>query len=96
VKLYVCWGTFGGNGHACAKAYNALRDAGHEPEVKKVYGWGALPDVLNPGRKEVIRLTGQRSVPVLATDDGATVAPSQAIVEWAKAHPAGAATSPSA
>ena len=36
----------------------------------KTYGWGALPDALNTGRrKEVKRLTGNTWVPVLVTDD---------------------------
>jgi glutaredoxin 2 len=35
-------------------------------------------------------LTGKFTVPVLVTDDGETVADSKNIVQWAKAHPAGA------
>jgi glutathione S-transferase len=35
-------------------------------------------------------LTGSNWVPVLVTDDGEVVADSKNIVEWAKAHPAGA------
>ena len=93
MKLYVCWGTFGSDGHACAKAYNALKDAGYDPEVKKTYGWSALPAALNPGRKDVIELTGQKQVPVLVTDDGEAVRDSDQIVTWAKAHPAAGAPS---
>jgi len=89
MKLYVCWGTWGGGGnHACGRAYEALKEAGHDPEVEKVHGWGVLPDFMNGGRKEVVGLTGEKWVPVLVTDDGKTVNPSGAIVEWAKAHPA--------
>ena len=40
------------------------------------------------GRREVEKLTGQRAVPVLVTDDGEVVADSKRIVEWAEAHPA--------
>ena len=72
MKLYVCWGTFqvkGMRSHPCRNAYHALRDAGHEPEMIKSYGFGPLPDVTS-GRREVKRLTGQSWVPVLVTDDG--------------------------
>lgn len=88
MKLYVCWTTAGGNAHACGKAYNALKEAGHEPEIVKVKGMGALPDFFNGSRKPVVELTGQNRVPVLVTDGGETVLPSDGIVEWAKAHPA--------
>jgi hypothetical protein len=95
LKLYVCYGTFKSprpGGHPCRNAYQALKDAGHEPEVVKAYGWGALPDSLNPGRrKEVKRLTGKTWVPVLVTDDGSAIGGSQEIVAWAQAHPAHAA-----
>ena len=52
MKLYVCYGTFRSprpGGHPCGNAYRALKDAGHDPEVVKTYGWGALPDALNTG-----------------------------------------------
>jgi hypothetical protein len=96
VKLYVCYGTFGSprpGGHPCANAYHALKEAGHDPEVVKSYGWGLLPDFMNPtrGRREVKQLTGSTTVPVLVTDDGEVVAESKEIVAWAKAHPAAAA-----
>ena len=63
MKLYVCWGLFASprpGGHPCKNAHDALKEAGHEPEVVKSYGLGILPDFLNqtPGRKEVKRLTG--------------------------------------
>jgi hypothetical protein len=97
VKLYVCYGTFKTaprpGGHPCGNAYHALKDAGHDPEVIKTYGWGALPEVFNrtPGRQEVKRLTGNVWVPVLVTDDGETIQGSREIMDWAKAHPAVAA-----
>jgi hypothetical protein len=97
MKLYVCWGTFPNparpGGHPCGNAYNALRDAGHDPEVIKSYGLGPLPDFLNQtaGRQEVKRLTGQSWVPVLVTDDGEVVHDSKKIVEWAERNPARAA-----
>jgi len=95
MKLYVCYGTFQfaprPGGHPCGNAFHALKDAGYEPEVVKAYGWGVLPDAFNQtsGRKEVERLTGNRWVPALVTDDGTVVQGSDGIVEWAKANPAG-------
>jgi len=95
LKLYVCYGTFKSprpGGHPCGNAYRALKDAGHDPEVVKTYGWGALPDALNPGRrKEVKRLTGNTWVPVLVTDDDTVIDGSKEIVAWAQEHPAGVA-----
>ncbi len=92
MKLYVCYGTFGSprpGGHPCGNAYRALKEAGHEPEVKKAYGLGVLPDFLNTRtRKEVKKLTGNSFVPVLVTDDGEVVSDSKNIVAWAEAHPA--------
>ena len=95
MKLYVCYGTFSSprpGGHPCGSAHKALKDAGYDPEVVKSYGWSVLPDALNAtrGRKEVKELTGSNMVPVLVTDDGEAISDSKNIVEWAKAHPAGA------
>lgn len=91
MKLYVCWGTFDHPGeHPCRTAHVALKEAGYEPEVVKSYGSAVLPDALanrSSGRREVRRLTGSSAVPVLVTDDGEAIAPSQAIVAWAKANP---------
>ena len=94
MNLYVCYGTFRSprpGGHPCGNAYRALKDAGHEPDVTKAYGLGPLPDALNgPRRREVKRLTGNSWVPTLVLDDGEVVDGSEAIVAWARAHPAGA------
>jgi hypothetical protein len=94
MRLYVCWGTFQTprpGGHPCHNAHEALREAGHDPEVVKVRGLGIGPIKLwTDGRKEVEELTGKPVVPVLVTDGGETVFDSKRIVEWAKAHPAGA------
>ena len=90
MKLYVCWGTFSTprpGGHPCGNAYEALKAAGHDPEVKRVYGLGVPLLNLTPGRREVKRLTGQTVVPVLVTDDGDTIYDSKKIVAWAKANP---------
>ena len=92
MKLYVCYGTFPTprpGGHPCANAYHALRDAGHDPEVIKSYGFGPLPDVINgPRRAEVKRLSGNAWVPILVLDDGTVVDGSDSIVAWAKEHQA--------
>jgi hypothetical protein len=97
MKLYICWGTFGSprpGGHPCRNAYEAVKEAGYEPEVIKSYGLGILPGVFNQtqGRKEVKELTGKFTVPVLVTDDGEVISDSKNIVAWAKAHPAATAT----
>ena len=95
MKLYVCWNTnprFLAGKHPCGIAYHALRNHGHDPEVVKAKGAGILPDALfnrTGGRQEAKRLTGSSKVPVLVLDDGEVVAPSKAIVGWAKANPVG-------
>lgn len=95
MKLYVCYGTWKpaprSGGHPCGRAYHALKEAGHDPEVIKSYGLGVLPGLFNRtrGRQEAKRLTGSYTVPVLVTDDDEIVSDSQRIVEWAQAHPAG-------
>jgi len=94
VKLYVCWGTFQTprpQGHPCHNAYQALKMAGHDPDVIKVRGLGIGPSfmhLITSGRREVEEVSGQRAVPVLVADDGQVVTDSSRIVEWAEAHPA--------
>lgn len=94
MKLYICWGTFQTprpGGHPCANAYNALRDAGYDPEVVKVHGLGVGPKLfqhITDGRREVEELTGSTTVPVLVTDSGEVIGDSKAIGAWAEAHPA--------
>jgi glutathione S-transferase len=84
-------------GHPCRNAYQALRNAGHDPELVKAHGFGALPDSLNgPVRAEVKRLTGRSWVPVLVLDDGTVISDSKAIVAWAQAHPATPQAAPAA
>lgn len=93
MKLYVCWGTFqvpGARRHPCRIAYEALVQAGHDPELVKAYGFGPLPD-LTRGRREVRALTGQSWVPLLVTAQGGHVLGSEQIVEWARANPASGA-----
>jgi hypothetical protein len=94
VKLYVCYGTWKPaprpGGHPCGKAYHALVAAGHEPEVIRTYGFGALPGIFNltPGRRAVKRLTGNYWVPVLVSDEGTVIQGSREIANWAHSHPA--------
>jgi len=93
MKLYVCYGTFSTprpGGHPCANAYHAPRDAGHDPEVIRSYGFGLLPRVFNitRGRREVQELTGNSWVPTLVLDDGTVIDGSREIVAWAGANPA--------
>jgi hypothetical protein len=94
MKLYVCYGTWKPaprpGGHPCGRAYRALKDAGHEPEVVRSYGMGLLPDALNqtPGRREVKRLTGNSWVPLLVTDEEVVIQGSHEIENWARDNPA--------
>ena len=97
MKLYVCYGTFTKTprpgGHPCGNAYRALTEAGHDPEVIRGYGWGALPDFPfneTKGRKRAKELTGRNWLPVLELDDGSAIGGSHDIIAWAQAHPAGA------
>jgi hypothetical protein len=97
MRLYVCWGTFPvpwprtghtwrPRGHPCKVAYDALKEAGHSPEVVRCYGFAGLPDVTS-GRRKVRRLVGESSVPVLVLDDGQVVRHSRAIAAWARENP---------
>lgn len=99
MKLYVCWGTFPvpwprrdrtwrPSGHPCKIAHDALKQAGHSPEVVKSYGLAPLPDITN-GRKEVRRMTGESFVPVLVLDHGEVIQDSRNIAAWARDNPAG-------
>ena len=98
MKLYVCYGTFPSpvrpGGHPCRNAYEALREAGHEPELVRSYGLTILPDTpfnQTAGRKRAKELTGSSTVPVLELDDGTAIGGSQEIVRWAREHPVGPA-----
>ena len=92
MRLYVCWTTRdtpGPHHHACTRAYDALRKAGHDPQVSRTYSLGAVPGFLQtPGRREVKRLSGQYWVPVLVTDQDEVISGSREIESWAQAHPA--------
>jgi hypothetical protein len=94
MKVYVCWDEKPAHpivgAHPCGVAAKAVKDAGHDPEIVKAYGWAKLPAALNrtTGRREVRELTGRDEVPVLVLDDGTAIAGSREIVAWAKANPA--------
>jgi hypothetical protein len=101
MKLYVCWGTFPvpwprsgdswrPSAHPCKRAYDALKEAGHSPDVVKSYGLASLPDI-SSARKEVKRLTGESYVPVLVLDDGEVITDSKNIEAWAQENRAGVA-----
>jgi hypothetical protein len=93
VNLYVCWTTHDaplpGYRHHCSTAYEALREAGHDPEVKHALSFGGLPGAIQtPARKKVKEHTGRYWVPALETDDGKWIGGTQEIVAWAAANPA--------
>ena len=94
MKLYVCWGTFQTprpGGHPCANAHEALKEAGWSPDVEKVYGWGVLPDFMNPKRAKVRSVSGQGLVPVLVSDDDEVISGSDKIIQWTRDNPASGA-----
>jgi hypothetical protein len=92
MRLYVCYGTFPApwrpGGHPCRNAYTALKAAGHDPQLVRVFGLGVLPRFMNPpGRREVERLSGNPWVPTLVLDDGTVIDGSRSIEGWAAANP---------
>jgi hypothetical protein len=98
MRLYVCYGTWTAgkpiHPHPCGEAHAALRASGHVPQLIHSHGLGLLPSVVNDrfaGRRQVKEMTGNYWVPVLVTDDDEVIQGSGQIVEWARAHPAGAA-----
>ena len=74
--------------HPCGKAAKALDDAGHTYDLETVGGFKALGFTRRGKRDEIRRLSGQEDVPLLVLDDGEVVTGNQAIVDWARAHPA--------
>jgi glutaredoxin len=76
--------------HACARAANALDEAGYEYEIRVLPGYRLVPwtwGQRRKGREEVRELTGQVNLPVLLLDEGKAITGSGTIAEWAKAHP---------
>jgi hypothetical protein len=93
VNLYVCWTTrelhLRPGGHPCTNAHKALKEAGHDPEVKYAHSLGGIPGALQtPTRKKVKEHTGEYWVPALETDDGEWIGGAKEIVAWAEQHPA--------
>ena len=90
--LYTCGQKKRGPGfaHPCAKAGNALDDAGYEYELKTVGGYRMMPWTWGSrerDRAEVKELSGQTGVPILVLDNNEVISGSGAIASWAKEHP---------
>jgi glutathione S-transferase len=90
--LYTCGTKTMGPGllHPCAKAGNALNEAGYEYEIKTVGGYRAMPwtwSSRKSDRAEVRKLSGKDEVPILVLDNGEVVSGSGKIASWAKEHP---------
>ncbi|HEV2010945.1 MAG TPA: glutathione S-transferase N-terminal domain-containing protein [Candidatus Limnocylindria bacterium] len=93
LTLYVCHIDEGGpRPHACRRAHEALRDAGHDYE-KVVFARGIPFGLFTKGRRpELKEMSGQEKLPVLRFADGTTIAGGSKIVSWAKQNaPAAAA-----
>lgn len=76
--------------HPCGIAGKALREAGHEFEIKTVKGYRLMPwtwSSRKKDREEVQRLSGRRTVPILVLDNGRVIAGSGAIRRWATENP---------
>lgn len=94
--LYTCGTKTMGPGalHPCAKAGNALEQAGYEYELKTVRGYRLMPWTWRTraeDRAEVEKLSGSKEVPILVLDDGEVISGSGTIANWAKENPAPAA-----
>jgi glutathione S-transferase len=88
LTLYVCHvdERVPGALHACRRAQDALRDAGHDFE-KVVYGKGRPLGLFTNGqRPELKEMSGQEKLPVLKLADGSTVNGSADIAAWAKSN----------
>jgi glutaredoxin len=88
LTLYVCHIDEGGpRPHACRRAQNALRAAGHDFE-KVIFGKGRPFGLFTKGRRpELKAMSGQEQLPVLKLADGSTVNGCASIIAWAKANP---------
>ena len=90
--LYTCGQKTRGPGfaHPCAKAGNALDNAGYEYELKTVKGYRGMPltwGSRGEDRAEIKRLSGTNEVPILVLDDGEVISGSGTIAKWAQEHP---------
>ena len=89
MKLWTCYGPLPPSSHPCRKAYDALREAGHDPEIARGLGSRLLPFFpFNLKRRRVKELTGKLDVPMLEVGDGTVVQGTREIVAWARANPA--------
>jgi hypothetical protein len=97
VILYTCPQKyrFGSLVHPCARALNALDDAGYDYEHRVINGYRIVPRFVpwdRPGRKkaraEIKALSGTYAVPLLVLDNGEVVSGSSRIASWAAGHPA--------
>jgi predicted enzyme related to lactoylglutathione lyase len=90
LTLYVCHiDDRGPRPHACRRAHEALREAGHQYE-KVIFDRGHYFGLFTKGRRPKLKeLSGQEKLPVLQLRDGSTIAGSATIVAWAKANRAG-------
>jgi predicted enzyme related to lactoylglutathione lyase len=87
LTLYVCHINDGGpKPHACRRAHEALREAGHDYETV-IFGKGHRFGLFTTGRRPRLKeISGQEKLPVLQWPDGTTIAGSGNIVAWAKAN----------
>src|SRR5204863_4173550 len=85
--LYVCHINDGGpKPHACRRAHEALREAGHDYETV-VFAKGHRFGLFTKGRRPRLKeISGQEKLPVLELPDGTTISGSGNIVAWARAH----------
>ena len=87
LTLYVCHINDGGpRPHACRRAHEALREAGHDYETV-IFGRGHRFGLFTKGRRPHLKeMSGQEKLPVLQWPDGTTITGSSNIVAWAKAN----------
>jgi hypothetical protein len=96
--LYVCSIDDGGpRRHACRRAHDALRAAGHVYETV-VFDRNRPFGLFTTGRRpELRRISGQEKLPVLLLPGrGATVSSAAEIEVWAQTHTPATATQPAA
>jgi predicted enzyme related to lactoylglutathione lyase len=87
LTLYVCHIDDGGpKPHACRRAHEALREAGHDYETV-IFGKGHRFGLFTTGRRPRLKeISGQEKLPVLQWPDGTTISGSRNIVAWAKGN----------
>jgi glutathione S-transferase len=87
LTLYVCHIDKGGpKPHACRRAQDALRAAGHDFE-KIIFAKGRPFGLFTKGRRpELKAMSGQEQLPALKLADGTFVNGSASIVAWADAN----------